>query len=245
MNYHSLMSDALPPALLSRLRSDAASFCEANSSSSLSDATQSGRSYSSRRLLALTPKALSTVDRVMSSQNDKDALAAASLVLAKSPATRDEISLGSDSSLSSSLVSALAASLSSFASAFAAFAPKPVDYAVSAVPSEPPLDATFTYSASRGSAEVDAVGIGFNLDTEDDPVNTEALSLDTMPPASGATQLTAHGLMPVEPLTKETPMAKGKKAKPADKAEKSQPDMMIDKMPPAMAKKMSKKGKKC
>lgn len=253
------MSDVLPPALLARLRSDALSFSESAASSSLSDATSSGRGYASRKLLSLTPKALSTVDRVMSSQNDKDALAAASLVLSKSPATRDESTLLGDSALSSSLVAALSSSLQSFASAFAALAPSspphPVDVDASAVyvrPLEP---------ASAGSVEVDMESSkerlspesGFTLDTEGDPVNTEPLPLASLPPASGKNQLTSAGLVPLnlppaESISAKDPPVKAKKTTKVavKKADKSAADDAPVMPPmPMKGKPKAPKGKKC
>lgn len=175
------MSSSLPPSLLSRLASDAAAASASLADSSLPDATASCRTSATRRLLALTPRALDTLERLASpTAPEKVQLDAAKEILHRSPATSDSSdSLPSGGSLPAAFISSLASALGSFASAFSAFAPAPsvlshdtssaVD-AVSAPASAP--DSTFTM---------------------EDLVKSEPLALSSLPAPTPA-QPTSSGL---------------------------------------------------
>ena len=121
------MSSSLPPSLLSRLASDAAAASASLADSSLPHATASCRASATRRLLALTPRALDTLERLASpTAPEKVQLDAAKEILHRSPATSDSSdSLPSGGSLPAAFISSPASALGSFASAFSAFAPAP------------------------------------------------------------------------------------------------------------------------
>lgn len=111
------MSLPLPPSLLTRLRSDELSLSSSLSSNSLPDSISSAKTLATRKLLLLTPLALDTTESVMRSSSPKDQLAAASLILSKSPATSQDLS-SSDRSLPAELLATLSSALSSLSNAF-------------------------------------------------------------------------------------------------------------------------------
>lgn len=107
----------LPPSLLTRLRSDETSLASALASGSDSASLSSARSLASRRLLLLTPKALDAVESVLDTADPKNRLAAATLVLSKSPATSTDLAPGTQS-LPDAVLKTLSSALLSLASAF-------------------------------------------------------------------------------------------------------------------------------
>lgn len=177
------MSSSLPPSLLSRLASDAAAASASLADSSLPDATASCRTSATRRLLALTPRALDTLERLASpTAPEKVQLDAAKEILHRSPATSDSSdSLPSGGSLPAAFISSLASALGSFASAFSAFAPA----SSSSVLSHDTSSAVDAVSAPASAPD--------STFTMEDLVKSEPLALSSLPAPTPA-QPTSSGL---------------------------------------------------
>ena len=194
--------DPLPPALLSRLRQDSLDLSSSLASSPLPDATSSGRTYADRRLLALAPRALDTLEDLTSSNHDdKIRLGAATEILRRSPATRDSLDLlSSGQSLPASMLAVLATTLSSFASAFS----KPSDPTATSSLSPAPDQETVSFEPIE-SEPTPASTPARPEDENDSTFSLEELSMHSDPlplsdlPNPTSSQMTAHGLVSTEP----------------------------------------------
>lgn len=80
--------NALPPTLLTRLRSDEIEANKYLTEASLDDALQPVRQSVERKLLSITNKAVDVLEEVMDFGAPKERLAAAEAVLDRSPATK-------------------------------------------------------------------------------------------------------------------------------------------------------------
>lgn len=115
------MDAPLPPSLLTRLSEDMASANRSVATADLPTSAASMRLYAHRKLLTMTPRALSTLDSLLDA-DPKIALGAATKILDKSLATRDDPanqSLATEA-LPPAALEALSSALASFASAAAA-----------------------------------------------------------------------------------------------------------------------------
>ena len=172
------MSDlALPPSLLSRLRSDENSLYSDLASSPLSSSISSAKTLATRKLLAATPEAIDTTVLVMRCGADKERLAAASLILSKSPATADA-STSSEASLPPALLATLSSALASLASAFASLSP-----------SQSPSQST---DELRSPSEILAPEIITTI--LEDPVKSEPLPILNLPDPVPSHELTSTGI---------------------------------------------------
>lgn len=120
------MSD-LPPTLITKLASERSSSDLALSTSDLPTATAAARSYAQRRLLASTPRALTTIEALLDSGDPKVRLSAASRITDLSPATRvDTLSPLASPGLSPEAITALLDGLRPFISAIAQCSSPPI-----------------------------------------------------------------------------------------------------------------------
>lgn len=175
------MSDiALPPSLLTRLRSDENALYSDLSSSSLSTSLAAARSLATRKLLASTPEAIDRTLTIMRTADPKNQLAAASLILSKSPATSDPASSSSESSLPPALLATLSAALASLSSAFSNLTQAEL---------KPPG------SLRSQPAPTLASDISTTI-LEEAPVKSEPLPILNLPSASPQAELTASGVVP-------------------------------------------------
>jgi hypothetical protein len=189
------MSDlTLPSSLLSRLRSDESSLYSDLATSPLSSSISSAKTLATRKLLAATPEAIDTTLLVMRCGADKERLAAASLILAKSPATAENSS-SSEASLPPALLATLSLALSSLASAFSSLVP----------PSASP-DALRAPPDSSPATDV-------SVTIEEDPVKSEPLPILNLPSPSPSHELTSSGVV----SKKEKPAPEPKAKAPAKK----------------------------
>lgn len=111
---------SLPSTLLSRLSEDSAALTPLSLPSDLPSATRQVREYAQRKLLTLTPAALTRLGDLLDSSDEKISLGAITKVLEKSPATQAEATSLAAESLPPAAIEALAAALASFASAASA-----------------------------------------------------------------------------------------------------------------------------
>jgi hypothetical protein len=103
-------------ALYRRLQTDEdAQKLSLAASGSASDTLPASRDLAHRLLLDATPTAIRTLRRVTESGSDKDAIAAANIILTKSPATRDESVVSQGASLSSDALKILMSGLANLA----------------------------------------------------------------------------------------------------------------------------------
>lgn len=193
------MSDSsLPPALLSRLRSDELSAASDLASSPLSSALSSSRSLATRSLLAHTPEAIQTTVSVLRSGSDKDRLAAATLILSKSPATSSDLST-SEASLPPALLSTLASALSSLASAFSNLTEPNLTESnlIKSKPSSPSSSPSSSSSPdalrANSSNVIDAV-VSISP-SQEDPVKSDPLPILNLPSVNSNAEMTSSGLV--------------------------------------------------
>lgn len=211
------MSDALPPSLLARIASDAAEAAKDLSSPDLAAATASSRTLASRRLLSLTPRAISTLERLTSpSISEKVQLGAAQEILRRSPATRDDLD-SSSPVLPPALAAAFTSIFSSIAGALNASSVPPDRSLLCSYPATPPpVPAPAAEPVAEPSTGAGASG---DSDTtfilEEEPMLDEPLAFDDLPDAPDM-QMTSAGLLPTKekkPVAKKKPAAPRKKAK--------------------------------
>lgn len=192
------MSDlTLPSSLLSRLRSDESSLYSDLATSPLSSSISSAKTLATRKLLAATPEAIDTTLLVMRCGADKERLAAASLILAKSPATAENSS-SSEASLPPALLATLSSALSSLASAFSSLVPQAESASSDAL--RAPLDSSPATDVS--------------VTIEEDPVKSEPLPILNLPSPSPSHELTSSGVVSKKkPSSKAPASPKKRKAK--------------------------------
>ena len=166
---------------------------------SLVSSLSSARSLASRRLLLLTPKALDTIDRVLDSSDAKNSLAAATLVLSKSPATSTDLAPGTQS-LPDAVLKTLSSALLSLASAFNTSLQNPIQ--ASSAPPSPPLQ----------PQSVDIVDV--EPLPEEPHVTSDPLPILNLPDPDPSSEMTSSGIQ-----TKPSSSAK----KPASKKPPSKP----------------------
>lgn len=85
------MSNALSPALLARLRKDEVEASKYLADGTIEDGLQQVKQGAERKLLALTHKAVDTLEEVMDYGRPGDRLAAAESILDRSPATKQMV----------------------------------------------------------------------------------------------------------------------------------------------------------
>jgi len=115
-----------PPSLINKLSRESDSVYACLSTSDLRAATTTTRNYAQRRLLATTPRVLSTLEDCLSSTDPKIRLSSASKLADLSPATRVDLAstlVPPTDSLPASAISALLSGLRPFLDAALAASP--------------------------------------------------------------------------------------------------------------------------